>query len=133
MSQMGEKSRRFGDFTYQEIYQCAQQGWLAVIPTGCTEQQGPYLPVDFDTWFAETLMVAVGEKQCKTMLFKHWSYPPSPLDPRQNIVTLGVASLIFLFPSIMRLSKQFSPDWPHRDFGGWYSCEDVGIMISPPW
>jgi creatinine amidohydrolase len=57
-----EKSRRFGDFTYREIRVCARLGWLVVIPTGCTEQQGPHLPVDFDTWFAESLMVAAAEK-----------------------------------------------------------------------
>ena len=28
-------------------------GCLAILPTGCREQQGPHLPVDFDTWFAE--------------------------------------------------------------------------------
>ena len=59
MSQFHTASRRFGDLTDLEIRECARQDWLVVIPTGCTEQQGPHLPVDFDTWFAETLMVAV--------------------------------------------------------------------------
>jgi creatinine amidohydrolase len=31
------------------------------VPTGCTEQQGPHLPVDFDTWFAERLMHAAAD------------------------------------------------------------------------
>jgi creatinine amidohydrolase len=65
MIQTREKSRRFGHFTYQEIRDCAQQGWLVVIPTGCTEQQGPHLPVDFDTWFAESLMVAAAEQAAR--------------------------------------------------------------------
>ncbi|MCP4167640.1 MAG: creatininase family protein [Chloroflexi bacterium] len=43
----------YGDLTYLEIQERAQSGWLAVIPTGCTEQQGPHLPVDADTWLAE--------------------------------------------------------------------------------
>jgi creatinine amidohydrolase len=66
MVQTREKSRRFRDLTYREIRECAQQGWLVVIPTGCTEQQGPHLPVDFDTWFAETLMVAAAEKTARS-------------------------------------------------------------------
>ncbi len=52
MGQTRAKSRRFGDFTYREIRECAKLDWLVVIPTGCTEQQGPHLPVDFDTWHA---------------------------------------------------------------------------------
>jgi creatinine amidohydrolase len=53
---------RFGDLTYLEIRSCAQKGYLALIPTGCTEQQGPHLSVDFDTWFPETLLVAASEQ-----------------------------------------------------------------------
>jgi len=55
-------SMRFGDFTYEGIRDCAQQGWIAIIPTGCTEQQGLHLPVDFDTWFAEQVCLAASEK-----------------------------------------------------------------------
>ena len=46
---------KFGDLTYEEITSYAEAGALAVVPTGCTEQQGPHLPVDFDTWFSETV------------------------------------------------------------------------------
>lgn len=49
---------RFGELTYEEIAAYAAAGALAVVPTGCTEQQGPHLPVDVDSWFAEALMVA---------------------------------------------------------------------------
>ncbi len=63
---MGERSAgttvRFGGLTYREIRERAREGWIAVVPTGCTEQQGPHLPVDFDTWFAETLCVAAAER-----------------------------------------------------------------------
>ena len=52
---------KFGDLTYEEIRDCAVQGWLAIVPTGCTEQQGPHLPVDFDTWFAEQVCIAGSE------------------------------------------------------------------------
>jgi creatinine amidohydrolase len=49
---------RFGDLTYEEIREAARSGSLAVVPTGCTEQQGPHLPVDFDTWSAEAITLA---------------------------------------------------------------------------
>lgn len=77
----GEKSRRFGDYTYQEIGEYAQQGWLAIIPTGCTEQQGPHLPVDFDTWFAETLMLAAAEKAAQDHAVQALVLPAMPFGP----------------------------------------------------
>lgn len=52
---------RFGDLTYQEIRNRAASDCLVVLPTGCTEQQGPHLPVDFDTWFAETICLVAAE------------------------------------------------------------------------
>lgn len=53
---------RFGDLTYEEIAERARRGAVAIVPIGCTEQQGPHLPVDFDTWFAERLMLAAAQK-----------------------------------------------------------------------
>jgi creatinine amidohydrolase len=53
---------RFGDMTFEEIAEAAAAGAIAVVPTGCTEQQGPHLPVDNDTWFAESLAVAAAEQ-----------------------------------------------------------------------
>lgn len=49
---------RFGDLTYLEIRELIAAGSLAIVPTGCTEQQGPHLTVDFDTWLAETICLA---------------------------------------------------------------------------
>jgi creatinine amidohydrolase len=53
---------RFGACTYQEIAAFARDGAVAVLPLGCTEQQGPHLPVDFDTWFAEALVTAAADR-----------------------------------------------------------------------
>jgi creatinine amidohydrolase len=83
---------RFGDLTYQEIRERAETGWLAVVPTGCTEQQGPHLPVDFDTWFAETLCLAAA---------------------RQAAATHGVHALVL--PAV-----PFGPTPEHRGFGAGY-------------
>lgn len=53
---------RFGDLTYEEVAAQANQGAIALLPTGCTEQQGPHLPVDWDTWFAERACLAAAER-----------------------------------------------------------------------
>jgi creatinine amidohydrolase len=46
---------RFSELTYREVALAAERGAVALVPFGCTEQQGPHLAVGFDTWFAETL------------------------------------------------------------------------------
>lgn len=46
---------RFTDLTFREIAALASEGAVAVLPTGCTEQQGPHLGVGFDSWFAEEI------------------------------------------------------------------------------
>lgn len=53
---------RFVDLTYREIADATSRGALAVVPTGCTEQQGPHLGVGFDSWFAEEICVAAAER-----------------------------------------------------------------------
>ena len=73
MLHMREQSRRFGDLTSREIRERARFGGLAVIPTGCTEQQGPHLPVDCQTWFAETLMLAAAEAEVRAEWEERWS------------------------------------------------------------
>jgi len=79
--QTREKSRRFSDLTYREIRECAKLGWLVVIPTGCTEQQGPHLPVGFDTWFAESLMVAAAAKAAQDHAVQALVLPAMPFGP----------------------------------------------------
>ena len=72
---------RFGDLTFREIQEKAAADWLVVVPTGCTEQQGPHLPVDFDTWFAETLMLAAAEYAAKHFKVKALVLPAMPFGP----------------------------------------------------
>lgn len=61
---------KLGNQTYLEIKHNADKDYILFIPTGCTEQQGPHLTVDFDTWFAEELLEAVSENAIK----KHGIY-----------------------------------------------------------
>lgn len=72
---------KFGDLTYEEIHDRARQGWLAIVPTGCTEQQGPHLPVDTDTWFVERLCNAASEKAAADHGVPSLVLPPIPFGP----------------------------------------------------
>lgn len=51
---------KFGEMTYEEIARAADAGAIAVLPTGCTEQQGPHLTVDND--IAEELTVEAAKR-----------------------------------------------------------------------
>lgn len=83
---------KFGDLTYCEIRQKAVEGWLAIVPTGCTEQQGLHLPVDFDTWFVEQVCQASAELAAA----------------RYNVHSLVLPSM------------PFGPTPEHRNFGSGY-------------
>ncbi|MGD9143603.1 MAG: creatininase family protein [Dehalococcoidia bacterium] len=72
---------KFGDLTYEEIHDCAEKGWLAIVPTGCMEQQGPHLPVDFDTWFAEQVCLTASEKLEKDFGIDSLVLPATPFGP----------------------------------------------------
>lgn len=48
---------RFGELTYQEVAAAAAADAVVVVPTGCTEQQGPHLAVDNDSWFSEAVLL----------------------------------------------------------------------------
>ena len=72
---------RFGDLTFQEIRERAREGWLAIVPTGCTEQQGPHLPVDFDTWLAETVCLSAAQRAADRYGLKALVLPALPFGP----------------------------------------------------
>ena len=71
----------YGDLTYLEIQERAKEGWLAMVPTGCTEQQGPHLPVDVDTWFADTIARAAAEKAAHDYAVPALVLPTMPFGP----------------------------------------------------
>jgi creatinine amidohydrolase len=83
---------RFTDLTFNDIARAARRGSVAVVPLGCTEQQGPHLSVGFDTWFADELCTAASE---------------------QALEQHGIASLVLpVLP--------FGPTPEHRGFGSGY-------------
>ncbi len=72
---------KFGDLTYEEIKVCADGGALAVVPTGCTEQQGPHLTVDWDTWFAQAICDTAAERAKESYGLDVLVLPACPFGP----------------------------------------------------
>src|SRR6266700_3548752 len=81
MSHPFEHYRHFSDLTYLEIRERAAQDWLTIIPSGCTEQQGPHLSVDFDSWFSEVLMIAAAETAAQEYGIQALVLPAMPFGP----------------------------------------------------
>lgn len=72
---------KFGDLTFEEIRECAKAGWIAIVPTGCTEQHGHHLPVDSDTWFVERVCWAAAERADIEYGVKALVLPATPFGP----------------------------------------------------
>lgn len=90
---------RYGDLTFLEIREKAAAGWLALVPTGCTEQQGPHLPVDFDTWFAETVLLAATERAAQQYAINALVLPALPFGPTPEHRNFG-SGFIDLPPAV---------------------------------
>jgi len=71
---------QFADLTYREIEHLAEQGCLALVPTGCTEQQGPHLPVSFDTWLVDVIARAAAD-EVRSLGFCVLVLPVMPFGP----------------------------------------------------
>src|SRR5215469_16766762 len=84
---------KYGDLTYQEIAERIAAGWLALVPAGCTEQQGPHLPVDFDTWFAEKLLLSASEEMARQYGVESLVLPALPLGPTREHRSFGAGYL----------------------------------------
>ena len=72
---------QYGDLTFLQIRDRARQGWVAIVPTGCTEQQGPHLPVDVDTWQVEATTRAAAERAADRYSLKSLVLPTMPFGP----------------------------------------------------
>ena len=75
------KSHKFTDYTYLEIKELIEAGCLAIVPTGCTEQQGPHLPIDFDTWFAEAVALEAAQYAARAYGVRALVLPAMPFGP----------------------------------------------------
>jgi creatinine amidohydrolase len=74
---------QFGELTAYEIRHFAEQDCLVLVPTGCTEQQGPHLPVSFDTWLVEAIAHAAAEEverrhEIRVLVLSALPFGPTP-------------------------------------------------------
>jgi creatinine amidohydrolase len=72
---------RYDSLTYLEIKAKSQKEWLVILPTGCTEQQGPHLPVGFDTWLVENITFAASARAWKKYQVGSLVLPALPFGP----------------------------------------------------
>ncbi len=84
---------RFGECTYQDIAALARDGAVAMVPLGCTEQQGPHLPVDFDSWFAEALVTAAADQAEAEHGLQVLVLPVLPIGPTPEHRSFGAGYL----------------------------------------
>lgn len=81
---------RFGDLTYQEIRELSRnKAAVVVIPTGCTEQQGPHLTVDFDSWFVEDVCVESSNAALERFDVASIILPTLPIGPTPEHRSFG--------------------------------------------
>ena len=74
---------KYGDCTFREIQEAADANWIVILPTGCTEQQGLHLPIDFDTWLAGELAEAISTSATRlnatnSLVLPAMSFGPTP-------------------------------------------------------
>lgn len=55
-------SIRFADLTRVELAAAAERGATVLVPLGATEQHGPHLPADTDTFLAESMCLRAAEQ-----------------------------------------------------------------------
>jgi creatinine amidohydrolase len=56
------RSLRFADLTHVELAKAAERGVTVIVPLGATEQHGPHLPCDTDTFLAYNMALACAER-----------------------------------------------------------------------
>jgi creatinine amidohydrolase len=72
---------RYGDLTFLEIGELAQAGWTALVPMGCTEQQGPHLPTDLDTYWVTQVSEAISNAASEREGIESVVVPALPFGP----------------------------------------------------
>ena len=71
----------YGKLTFLEIKQKVAEDYMVIIPTGCTEQQGPHSTVDFDIWLATELSIEAAERAEQKYGVKTLVLPTIPFGP----------------------------------------------------
>ena len=73
----------YADLTSEEVAEAARADAILVLPTGCTEQQGPHLPVDVDS-FLITTFVSEAARLAQQEDIKVYVLPTLPYGPAEE-------------------------------------------------
>ena len=85
----------YAELTSVEIDALDRDRTILILPTGCTEQQGPHLPVDTDTYLV-TLFVSDAARRARAEGIAAYLLPPLPYGPaEEHMAFAGTVSLSF--------------------------------------
>ncbi len=59
---------RYNRLTWQEMNKAIAQNRVVILPTGSTEQHGPHLPLDVDSFLAESVSLEAGKRASDRVL-----------------------------------------------------------------
>jgi creatinine amidohydrolase len=79
------RSLRFADLTHRELAEASNRGTTVLVPLGATEQHGPHLPCDTDTFLADSMAMACAERLDGAVLVA----PPVPWGLSAGHLPLG--------------------------------------------
>lgn len=85
----------FDKLTSTEVAKLDRERTILVLPTGCTEQQGPHLPLDTDTYLV-TLFLSEAAKRARAEGIPAFLLPTLPYGPAEEHMAFpGTVSLSF--------------------------------------
>jgi creatinine amidohydrolase len=80
---------RFTNLTALELRALQPQVAGVFIPLGCTEQQGPHLPTDFDSWMIERLCEGIAQRLYDQYDIIVLTMPTLPFGPTPEHIGFG--------------------------------------------
>ncbi len=73
----------FDKLTWTEVNELDRERTILALPTGCTEQQGPHLPLDTDTYLV-TLFVSEAARRARAEGIPTFVLPGLPYGPAEE-------------------------------------------------
>lgn len=101
-----------------------------VVPTGCTEQQGPHLTVDFDTWFAESVCADAASHAKEVHGLDVLVLPASPFGPTPEHRDFGSGFVDIperLHQELVRATLESLADQGFTKIIVWRGCGQHGL------
>lgn len=86
----------YDKLAWPDIKQAIDKDYIVILPLGCTEEQGPHLPIDCDTWMVTTRVIEGAKKAKDKYGVKVFVMPTLPYGPAEEHMAFpGTISLSF--------------------------------------